>query len=168
MKGRPRAEQSWLEHVAEESGLDGGPSRNREIDPADYDADEDAGTTPVVKLTNLIIRDAIAQKASDIHIEPGRRIGVIRYRVDGVLRKHMDLPITAMNRVISRIKILSKLDIADRLRPQDGKAHVRVQNLAYDLRVSTIPAGRSSEKCVIRVLDSNAQETLEDLSLPVY
>jgi hypothetical protein len=129
---------------------------------------EDAGTTPVVKLTNLIIRDAIAQKASDIHIEPGRRIGVIRYRVDGVLRKHMDLPMTAMNRVISRIKILSKLDIADRLRPQDGKAHVRVQNLAYDLRVSTIPAGRSSEKCVIRVLDSNAQETLEDLSLPVY
>ena len=129
---------------------------------------EDATATPVVKLTNLIIRDAIAQVASDIHIEPGRRIGVIRYRVDGVLRKHMDLPMAAMNRVISRIKILSKLDIADRLRPQDGKAHVRVQNLAYDLRVSTIPAGSSDEKCVIRILDSNAQETLDDLSLPSY
>ncbi len=129
---------------------------------------EDAAATPVVKLTNLIIRDAIAQTASDIHIEPGRRIGVIRYRVDGVLRKHMDLPMAAMNRVISRIKILARLDIADRLRPQDGKAHVRIQNLAYDLRVSTIPAGRSDEKCVIRILDSNAQETLDDLSLAPY
>ena len=128
----------------------------------------DAGATPVVKLTNLIIRDAIAQSASDIHIEPGRRIGVVRYRVDGVLRKHMDLPMTAMNRVISRIKILARLDIADRLRPQDGKAHVRVQKLSYDLRVSTIPAGSANEKCVIRILDSNAQETLEELSLAPY
>ncbi len=128
----------------------------------------DAAATPVVKLTNLIIRDAIAQSASDIHVEPGRRIGVVRYRVDGVLRKHMDLPMAAMNRVISRIKILAQLDIADRLRPQDGKAHVRVQKLSYDLRVSTIPAGSTSEKCVIRILDSNAQETLEDLSLPEY
>ena len=128
----------------------------------------DAAATPVVKLTNLIIRDAIAQAASDIHVEPGRRIGVVRYRVDGVLRKHMDLPMTAMNRVISRIKILARLDIADRLRPQDGKAHVRVQKLSYDLRVSTIPAGSANEKCVIRILDSNAQETLEDLSLPPY
>jgi type IV pilus assembly protein PilB len=131
-------------------------------------SEEDAAATPVVKLTNLIISDAIAQSASDIHIEPGRRIGVIRYRVDGVLRKHMDLPMAAMNRVISRIRILSELDIADRLRPQDGKAHIRVQNLAYDLRVSTIPAGRSDEKCVIRILDSNAQETLDDLSLATY
>ena len=129
---------------------------------------EDAAATPVVKLTNLIIRDAIAQSASDIHIEPGRRIGVVRYRVDGVLRKHMDLPMTAMNRVISRIKILARLDIADRLRPQDGKAHVRIKKLSYDLRVSTIPAGSASEKCVIRILDSNAQETLDDLSLRPY
>jgi type IV pilus assembly protein PilB len=128
----------------------------------------DAAATPVVKLTNLIIRDAIAQAASDIHVEPGRRIGVVRYRVDGVLRKHMDLPMAAMNRVISRIKILARLDIADRLRPQDGKAHVRIQKLSYDLRVSTIPAGSAAEKCVIRILDSNAQETLEDLSLPPY
>ena len=152
-----------------------------EVDDLDVDAVElveemgpeaissaDAAATPVVKLTNLIIRDAIAQSASDIHIEPGRRIGVVRYRVDGVLRKHMDLPMSAMNRVISRIKILAQLDIADRLRPQDGKAHVRVQKLAYDLRVSTIPAGRSDEKCVIRILDSNAQETLDDLSLPSF
>jgi type II secretory ATPase GspE/PulE/Tfp pilus assembly ATPase PilB-like protein/ActR/RegA family two-component response regulator len=125
----------------------------------------EVASAPVVKLTNLIIRDGIAQGASDLHIEPGRKIGVVRYRVDGVLRKHMDLPMSALNRVISRIKILSKLDIADRLRPQDGKARVRVKNLAYDLRVSTLPAG-GAEKCVIRILDSNTSVTLEDLNVP--
>ena len=130
-------------------------------------SEDDVKSTPVVKLTNLIMRDGIAQGASDIHIEPGRRTGAIRYRVDGVLRKHMDLPMSALNRIISRIKILSKLDITDRLRPQDGKARVRVKNLSYDLRVSTIPAG-GAEKCVIRVLDSNVSVTLEDLGIPEY
>ncbi len=127
----------------------------------------DVQATPVVKLTNLIIRDAISQDASDIHIEPGRRLGSVRYRVDGVLRKHMDLPISALNRVVSRVKILAKMDITDRLRPQDGKARVQVNNLAYDLRVSTLPAG-GAEKCVIRILDSSTASTLEDLSVPPY
>ncbi len=127
--------------------------------------EDDARATPVVKLTNLIIRDDINAGASDIHIEPGRKLGAVRYRVDGVLRKHMDLPMQAHNRIISRIKVLARLDIADRLRPQDGKARVRVKNRGYDLRVSTIPAG-GSEKCVIRILDSSASLTLEDLDLP--
>lgn len=135
-----------------------------ELGPESISQDE-VTATPVVKLTNLIIRDGIAQGASDIHIEPGRRLGSVRYRVDGVLRKHMDLPMTALNRVISRIKVLSKLDIADRLRPQDGKARVQVRGRAYDLRVSTIPAG-GAEKCVIRVLDSSASLSLEDLEIP--
>jgi type II secretory ATPase GspE/PulE/Tfp pilus assembly ATPase PilB-like protein/ActR/RegA family two-component response regulator len=129
--------------------------------------EDDAAATPVVKLTNLIIRDGINAGASDVHIEPGRRVGAVRYRVDGVLRKHMDLPMPALNRVISRIKVLSRLDIADRLRPQDGKARVRIRNRGYDLRVSTIPAG-GAEKCVIRVLDSSATLTLDDLDLPRY
>jgi type II secretory ATPase GspE/PulE/Tfp pilus assembly ATPase PilB-like protein/ActR/RegA family two-component response regulator len=126
---------------------------------------DDVTATPVVKLTNLIIRDGISQGASDVHIEPGRRLGSVRYRVDGVLRKHMDLPMSALNRVISRIKVLSKLDIADRLRPQDGKARVQVRGRAYDLRVSTIPAG-GAEKCVIRVLDSSTTLSLDDLEIP--
>jgi type II secretory ATPase GspE/PulE/Tfp pilus assembly ATPase PilB-like protein/ActR/RegA family two-component response regulator len=125
----------------------------------------EADATPVVRLTNLIISDGIGQGASDIHIEPGRKGGTVRYRVDGVLRKHMDLPMSAVNRVISRIKILGKMDIADRLRPQDGKARVRIRNLHYDLRVSTLPAA-GSEKCVIRILDSSAALTLDDLGLP--
>ncbi len=127
----------------------------------------DVQATPVVKLTNLIIRDGILQGASDVHIEPGRKLGTVRYRVDGVLRKHMDLPMSALNRVVSRVKILSRLDITDRLRPQDGKARVQVDNGAYDLRVSTIPAG-GAEKCVIRILDSNTSTSLEDLNVPSY
>jgi type IV pilus assembly protein PilB len=128
-------------------------------------SEDDASATPVVKLTNLIIRDAISFGASDIHIEPGRKLGAVRYRVDGVLRKHMDLPMAALNRIISRIKVLARLDIADRLRPQDGKARVQVKARGYDLRVSTIPAG-GSEKCVIRILDSSASLSLEDLHIP--
>ncbi|MDT8368454.1 MAG: ATPase, T2SS/T4P/T4SS family [Longimicrobiales bacterium] len=135
-----------------------------EMGPEDV-SEGDVQSTPVVKLTNLVITDGIAQGASDIHIEPGRKMGSVRYRVDGVLRKHMDLPMSALNRVISRIKILSRLDIADRLRPQDGKARVRIRNLYYDLRVSTLPAA-GSEKCVIRILDSSASVTLDDLDLP--
>ena len=135
-----------------------------EIGPESISEDEVAAA-PVVKLTNLIIRDAINQGASDIHIEPGRKLGAVRYRVDGVLRKHMDLPMSALNRIISRIKVLGKLDIADRLRPQDGKARVQVQNRGYDLRISTIPAG-GAEKCVIRVLDSSSSLSLDDLEIP--
>lgn len=126
--------------------------------------EKDAAATPVVKLTNLILRDGIEAGASDIHIEPTGGAGSVRLRVDGVLRHHMQLPMAAMNRIVSRIKILSRLDIADRIRPQDGRARVSVGSLAYDLRVSTIPAG-GTEKCVIRILDSNKTITLDDLSI---
>ncbi|TVP57012.1 MAG: type II/IV secretion system protein [Gemmatimonadales bacterium] len=126
-------------------------------------ADVESG--PVTKLANLIIRDGIEVGASDIHIEPGRGKGHVRIRVDGVLRQHMELPMPALNRVISRIKILSKLDITDRLRPQDGKARVQVRNSGYDLRVSTIPSS-GSEKCVIRILASTQTFTLEGLGIP--
>jgi type II secretory ATPase GspE/PulE/Tfp pilus assembly ATPase PilB-like protein/CheY-like chemotaxis protein len=77
----------------------------------------------------------------------------------------MDLPMAALNRIISRIKVLSKLDIADRLRPQDGKARVQVRGRSYDLRVSTIPAG-GAEKCVMRVLDSSSALSLDELEIP--
>ncbi len=160
-----KAVESLLGTLEADMGLDTDTVRLIEEMGPEAVSEDDVQATPVVKLTNLIIRDGIAQGASDIHIEPGRKVGSVRYRVDGVLRKHMDLPMAALNRVISRIKILSRLDIADRLRPQDGKARVRIKNLAYDLRVSTLPAG-GAEKCVIRILDSSASLTLDDLDLP--
>lgn len=121
--------------------------------------------TPVVKLTNLIIQEAIAQRASDVHIEPAPAGGVVRFRVDGVLRQFMALPAAAMTRVISRIKIISRIDIADRLRPHDGRARVLVNGRPFDLRTSTIPV-RDTEKAVLRILDPNRSIRLADLELP--
>ena len=127
-------------------------------------AAKDVETTPVVKLTNLILRDAVRSGVSDIHLEPGRDGALVRFRVDGVLRTHMRLPMPALNRVISRIKILGKLDIADRMRPQDGRARVQVQGRAFDLRISTVPT-REAEKAVIRILDPRSTKRLEDLGV---
>lgn len=120
---------------------------------------------PIVKLTNLILSEAIREEASDVHIEPAGSGGVVRFRIDGVLRQFMQLPVQAMNRVNSRIKVLAQMDIADRVRPQDGRARVKVANREYDLRVSTVPAS-GSEKAVIRVLYPKTSERLDQLNLP--
>ncbi|HEY5219627.1 MAG TPA: ATPase, T2SS/T4P/T4SS family, partial [Gemmatimonadaceae bacterium] len=124
----------------------------------------DVSTKPVVMLTNLILQEAVRERASDIHIEPGRSGGAVRMRVDGVLRNQMQLPMAALSRVISRIKILGKLDIADRLRPQDGRARIKIHGKSYDLRMSTVPA-RDAEKAVIRVLDAEGAPPLGALGL---
>jgi type II secretory ATPase GspE/PulE/Tfp pilus assembly ATPase PilB-like protein len=132
---------------------------------ADAVAAGEAQAAPVVKLANLILKAAVEQGASDIHIEPGRHGGLVRLRVDGVMREYMPLPMPALNRVVSRIKILGGLDIADRLRPQDGRARIRVGGRLFDLRISTVPT-RDSEKAVLRVLDPESSLGLDDLELP--
>jgi len=121
-------------------------------------------SAPVVKLTNLILRDAILQNASDIHVEPGQKGGVVRYRVDGVMRVYMHLPMVALNRVVSRIKVLGKLDIADRMRPQDGRSRVNIEGKTVDLRLSTV-ATRDSEKAVIRILRPENTKRLDDIGI---
>jgi len=125
---------------------------------------EDHQTAPVVKMTNLILHEAAAENASDIHIEPGREFGTVRFRVDGVLREYMKLPIDALNRVVSRIKVMGSLDIADRLRPHDGHASIAIGSRAYDLRISTVPT-RETEKAVIRILEPESTLGLEDLQM---
>ncbi len=126
---------------------------------------QEAEAPPIVRLTNLILRSATHEGASDIHVEPGRANGTVRFRVDGVLRQYMELPMAALNRVVSRIKILGKLDIADRLRPQDGRTRIEVDGRTYDLRIATVPT-REAEKVVIRILDPEGSRTLEDLGVP--
>lgn len=122
-----------------------------------------AEEAPVIKLVELIIRQAIDEKASDIHIEPYRNKIRLRYRVDGKLydipppAKHMHLAI------ISRIKILAKLDIAEKRLPQDGAFMVRMEDRSIDLRVSVIPT-MYGEKVVLRILD-RSQVALEFSSL---
>jgi len=124
----------------------------------------DFEAAPVVKLTNLILQSAVGERASDVHMEPGTSGSVVRFRVDGVMRVHMQLPNQAMTRVVSRMKILAKLDIADRHRPQDGRARIEVRGKNYDLRISTVPT-REAEKLVIRVLDPSGAPQLAELDM---
>ena len=126
---------------------------------------EEASQRPVVRLVDLIVSEGILSRASDIHIEPEEGGFAVRYRIDGVLRQVMKIPRAAGFPLVSRIKIISNLDIADRLRPQDGRARVAVNGVPVDLRVSTLPASMG-EKVVIRVLDSRSTVlTLEALGL---
>jgi type II secretory ATPase GspE/PulE/Tfp pilus assembly ATPase PilB-like protein/CheY-like chemotaxis protein len=118
-------------------------------------SEADASQKPVVRLVDMIISEGILSRASDIHVEPEEGGVAVRYRIDGVLRQVMKIPRQAGLPLISRIKIISSLDIADRLRPQDGRARVAVNGQPIDLRVSTLPA-QLGEKVVIRILDSRA------------
>ncbi|MBW1909003.1 MAG: Flp pilus assembly complex ATPase component TadA [Deltaproteobacteria bacterium] len=95
---------------------------------------------PVVRFANAILADAIKLKASDIHIEPQKNSVIIRYRIDGILREIMQTDKHVHASLVSRIKIISNMDISIRRKPQDGRTHVRYGSKGYDLRVSTIPA----------------------------
>src|SRR6267378_483585 len=128
-------------------------------------SEADASQKPVVRLVDMIISEGILSRASDIHVEPEEGGVAVRYRIDGVLRQVMKIPRQAGLPLISRIKIMSSLDIADRLRPQDGRARVAVNGQPIDLRVSTLPA-QLGEKVVIRILDSRGTvKSLDTLGL---
>ncbi|HGY55821.1 MAG TPA: type II/IV secretion system protein [Caldithrix abyssi] len=120
------------------------------ITVAGVKADKD--DTPVVKLVNQIIFEAIEEGASDIHIEPKEEIVSVRYRIDGILRNVMDVPRSLLTTLMSRIKIISNLNIAETRKPQDGKAKIKVDDADIDLRVSILPTSYG-EKAVIRILD---------------
>ncbi len=115
---------------------------------------EDGGST-ITMLVDELLAAGIASRASDIHIEPEEQGIAVRHRVDGILALVRTLPRAVGPALVSRIKILSGLDIADRLRPQDGRARVAINNVAVDLRVSTLPASHG-EKVVVRVLDGRS------------
>ena len=135
--------------------------------PADNPSVPTAGLPgePVVRLVDRIVARGIADRASDIHLEPAEHGMVVRYRVDGMLRDVMVLPKAVGLPLVSRIKIMAKMDIADRLRPQGGHATVSVDGARVDLRVSTLPASHG-EKVVVRILDTrSAVRSLDSLGL---
>lgn len=109
---------------------------------------------PVTKLVSSIIKGAIEAGASDIHIEPQLTEIRVRYRVDGILRTTLNIPITAIKEIVSHIKVLSGMDISERRLPQDGHMAIRHANKDCDLRVSCLPAV-GGEKVVIRILDKS-------------
>jgi type II secretory ATPase GspE/PulE/Tfp pilus assembly ATPase PilB-like protein/8-oxo-dGTP pyrophosphatase MutT (NUDIX family) len=148
-----RAESSELGHVIEK--------------PEDTDSqlDEKQAERPVIKLVDHIVAEGIAAGASDIHLEAGETGIAVRYRIDGMLKEVMVLPKAVGVPLVSRIKIMSQMDIADRLRPQGGRARVAINGARVDLRVSTLPASHG-EKVVIRILDSRAAlRSVESLGL---
>ncbi|KPK47652.1 MAG: hypothetical protein AMK72_08180 [Planctomycetes bacterium SM23_25] len=114
-----------------------------------------AGESPVVRLANYLICNAVKEGASDIHIEPGEKKMRIRYRIDGVLFEVMSPPQTMHPALISRLKIMSNLDISERRLPQDGRIRAIVRNRYVDFRVNTLPTTQG-EKTVIRILDNRS------------
>lgn len=120
---------------------------------------------PIVRFVNLLVSQAIQDFASDIHIEPAEHEVRIRYRIDGVLHEMQSAPKSVQNGLVSRLKIMSDIDIAERRKPQDGRMSVRHGNRLVDLRVATLPTVWG-EKIVMRILDSTASSiTLRDLNL---
>ena len=126
----------------------------------------EAGAGAIIRLANIILNEAVVRGASDIHIQPTAGTGLVRFRLDGVLRSGMQMPLPVLMRLVSRIKILGGLDIADRMRPQDGRATIAVAEKKYDLRISTVPT-RLAEKAVIRILDPQGTGTLDDSGIGV-
>jgi type II secretory ATPase GspE/PulE/Tfp pilus assembly ATPase PilB-like protein/8-oxo-dGTP pyrophosphatase MutT (NUDIX family) len=134
-------------------------------DETDTQLDEKEAERPVIKLVDHIVAEGIAAGASDIHLEAGESGIAVRYRIDGMLKEVMVLPKAVGVPLVSRIKIMSAMDIADRLRPQGGRARVAIDGARVDLRVSTLPASHG-EKVVIRILDSRAAlRSVESLGL---
>ncbi|MCX8021336.1 MAG: ATPase, T2SS/T4P/T4SS family [Syntrophorhabdaceae bacterium] len=135
----------------------------RDDDIAIADIESEAQGAPIVRLTNNIIGMALKKGASDIHIEPMEKGCRVRYRIDGVLREEMMLPRKVILPLISRIKIISKLDITERRLPQDGRITMKVGDKTVDFRVSSIPT-KFGEKICTRILDkSNTAMGLDKL-----
>ncbi len=137
----------------------------REEDDEFEDLEKMAGQSPVIKFVNYLISNAIRDGASDIHIEPKEKFTRIRYRIDGVLFEVMQSPLQMHPAIVSRVKIMSNLDISERRLPQDGKISAIVGGKSVDLRISVLPTS-NGEKVVIRILESKSiMKGLEQLGM---
>ncbi len=151
---------AMMEGVGEELDLD---QLAETLEPEDLlEAEDDA---PIIRLINAMLTEAIKINASDIHIEPFESRMRVRFRVDGMLREILQPPGNIAPLVISRIKVMAKLDIAEKRLPQDGRISLRVAGRAVDVRVSTLPSGYG-ERVVMRLLDKQAGRlTLDRLGM---
>jgi type IV pilus assembly protein PilB len=129
------------------------------------DMQASAEDAPVIKVVYSILGQAVGEGASDIHFEPGEGEMRVRFRIDGVLREAAHVPKRMVSAVVSRVKIMSDLNIAEKRVPQDGRVSVTVEDRKVDLRVTTLPTQRG-EGATIRILDKeNAQRTLDELGM---
>ena len=155
-----------MDDLLQEMTSDDHDGAKAEQDLSEHDLEAMAGQTPIIRFVNLVIGQAIRDKASDIHFEPFEHEFKIRYRIDGALYemapppKHLALPIT------SRVKVLANLNIAERRIPQDGRIKLTLGGRSVDLRVSTLPT-QFGESVVLRVLDQSAvQLDISSLGMP--
>jgi general secretion pathway protein E len=139
-------------------------SAAREVE-RDADLLDGTDDAPVIKLLNAIFLEALSEKASDIHIEPYEDSAAVRFRLDGVLRSVLNPSVHIAPLLVSRIKVMAKLDIAEKRLPQDGRMSVRLGGRAVDMRVSTLPSSYG-ERVVMRLLDKDATHLdLNDLGM---
>jgi len=134
---------------------------------ATHDLDEvvTEESKPIIKLSNMILSNGVGARASDIHIEPMANMVKIRYRVDGVIQTHSSLPKWVQNALVSRFKVIARLNIASRQTPQDGRLNLKYNDRTIDLRVSTLPT-HYGEKVVIRILDpGRSVSSIDNLGL---
>jgi len=127
----------------------------RQLSNEPQDLLESSDDAPIIRLINALLGEAIKENASDIHIEPYESRLVVRFRVDGVLREVLQPKRELAPLLVSRIKVMARLDIAEKRLPQDGRISLRVAGRAVDVRVSTIPSGQG-ERVVMRLLDKQA------------
>jgi type IV pilus assembly protein PilB len=140
--------------VVERETVDDGPTT---------DLDRMVAGSPIINLVNVALLTAVRDKASDIHIEPEKKGTRIRYRIDGVLRDLMKPPAGMHAAIVSRIKVIGKMDIAEKRLPQEGRVHIVAEGREIDLRVSSMPT-LLGEKLVVRILDkANLRVRMEDL-----
>ncbi|WP_075182207.1 type II secretion system ATPase GspE [Pantoea sp. 1.19] len=125
--------------------------------PEDNDLLDSEDGAPVIRLINAILLQAVREGASDIHLEPFEKQLSVRFRIDGILRPILAPPVQLARYLISRIKVMARLDIAEKRLPQDGRISLRLGGRHIDVRVSTLPS-RFGERVVLRVLDKNAQQ----------
>ncbi|AFM14755.1 type II secretion system ATPase GspE [Turneriella parva] len=122
-----------------------------------HDSTELANQAPIIKLVNMILSNAVNEKASDIHFEPQEKDFIIRFRIDGILHKMMAPPKSVQNGVISRVKIMANLNIAENRLPQDGRIRLRFSGNDIDIRVSSLPT-QHGERLVLRLLNRTASK----------
>jgi len=127
---------------------------------------EDTSDAPIIKLVNLMLSQAVKGRASDIHIEPLQHMVKIRFRVDGILYDRLSPPKHVQSALISRIKVMSKMNIAEKRLPQDGRIEIKIADKRIDIRVSTIPTA-FGERVVLRLLDkTSVLLPISDLGMP--
>jgi len=155
-----------LQSAVSEAVTEGEAAADEEGELAEVaDMEVSAEDAPVIKLVYSILGQAVGEGASDVHFEPGEGEMRVRFRVDGVLREAAHVPKRMVTAVVSRVKIMSDLNIAEKRVPQDGRVSVTVEERRVDLRVTTLPTQRG-EGATIRILDKeNAQRSLDDLGM---